>query len=138
MNEKFFSLSAQKQQAILNAGYRVFSQNSYGKSPMREIAEEAGISKALTGLCFGLSAFARKGSTGAGLGIAAMMYFLNLAANITEKAEFLKYITPFGYTECADIVSSGSLNGKLVALGMAYAAAAVSVGSWQYCKKDIP
>ena len=47
MNEKFFSLPAEKQQAILNAGYRVFSQNSYRKSPMSEIAVEAGISKSL-------------------------------------------------------------------------------------------
>lgn len=47
MNEKFFSLPAEKQQAILNAGYRVFSRNAYKNSPMSEIAEAAGISKAL-------------------------------------------------------------------------------------------
>ena len=47
MNEKFFSLPQEKQQRILNAGFRVFSENSYKKSPMSEIAEEAGISKAL-------------------------------------------------------------------------------------------
>lgn len=47
MNEKFFSLPAEKQQAILNGAYRVFSQNSYKKSPMSEIAAEAGISKSL-------------------------------------------------------------------------------------------
>lgn len=47
MNEKFFSLQKQKQQAIINAGYRVFSQNSYKKSPMSEIADAAGISKSL-------------------------------------------------------------------------------------------
>ena len=47
MNEKFFSLPAEKQQAIINAGYRVFSQNSYRNSPMSEIAEAAGISKSL-------------------------------------------------------------------------------------------
>lgn len=47
MNEKFFSLPEEKQQAILNAGYRVFSQNSYKNSPMSEIAESAGISKSL-------------------------------------------------------------------------------------------
>ena len=47
MNERFFSLPAEKQQAILNAGYRVFSQNSYKNSPMSEIADEAGISKSL-------------------------------------------------------------------------------------------
>lgn len=47
MNEKFFSLPEKKQQAIINAGYRVFSQNSYKNSPMSEIAEAAGISKSL-------------------------------------------------------------------------------------------
>lgn len=47
MNEKFFSLPAAKQQAIIQAGYRVFSQNSYRNSPMSEIAADAGISKSL-------------------------------------------------------------------------------------------
>ena len=47
MNERFFSLSAEKQQAIINAGYRVFSQNSYKTSPMSEISDAAGISKSL-------------------------------------------------------------------------------------------
>ena len=47
MNPKFFSLPEDKQQAMLNAGFHVFSQNTYKKSPMSEIAEAAGISKAL-------------------------------------------------------------------------------------------
>ena len=47
MNEKFFSLPREKQEAIINAGFRVFSQNSYKKSPMSEIAGAAGISKSL-------------------------------------------------------------------------------------------
>lgn len=47
MNDKFFSLPQAKQAAILNAGYRVFSQNSYKNSPMSEVAEAAGISKSL-------------------------------------------------------------------------------------------
>lgn len=47
MHEKFFSMPEQKRQTIVNAGYRVFSQNSYKNSPMSEIAAEAGISKSL-------------------------------------------------------------------------------------------
>ncbi len=47
MNEKFLSLPDEKQQAIINAGYHVFSRNSYKNSPMSEIAEAAGISKSL-------------------------------------------------------------------------------------------
>jgi Transcriptional regulator len=47
MNERFYTLPSEKQQKIINAGFRVFSQNSYRKSPMQEIADEAGISKSL-------------------------------------------------------------------------------------------
>ena len=47
MKDSFFALPGEKQQAIINAGYRVFSQNSYKNSPMSEIAEAAGISKSL-------------------------------------------------------------------------------------------
>lgn len=47
MNEKFYFLPIEKQQRIINAGFRVFSQNTYKKSPMQEIADEAGISKSL-------------------------------------------------------------------------------------------
>ncbi|MBP3272646.1 MAG: helix-turn-helix transcriptional regulator, partial [Ruminococcus sp.] len=47
MNEKFLNLSEEKQLSIINAGYRVFAENSYRKSPVSEIAAEAGISKSL-------------------------------------------------------------------------------------------
>lgn len=47
MNEKFFQLPEEKQERIINAGYHVFSCNSYKKSPMSEIAGAAGISKSL-------------------------------------------------------------------------------------------
>lgn len=47
MNEKFFALPKERRQAILNAGYRVFSQNTYKKTPVSEIAASAGISKSL-------------------------------------------------------------------------------------------
>lgn len=47
MNGKFYSLPIQKQEAVINAGFNVFSKNSYKKSPMSEIAAAAGISKSL-------------------------------------------------------------------------------------------
>ena len=55
----------------------------------------------LAGICFGISAFLRNGSLGIGLGLALGMYFLNIIANLTSGAEFLKYITPFGFADVA-------------------------------------
>lgn len=47
MNNKFFTLPTEKQRRIINAAYKVFSDNSYKKAPMSEIAEEGNISKSL-------------------------------------------------------------------------------------------
>lgn len=47
MNNNFFSLPIDKQRRIINAAYKVFSENSYKKAPMSEIAEESNISKSL-------------------------------------------------------------------------------------------
>ena len=91
----------------------------------------------LAGICFGISAFARRGGVSIGLGIAAGMYFLNLVANIAREAEFLKYITPFGYAEGADIVTEGHLDGKLAAIGLAFGAVGIAAAYGQYCRKDI-
>ena len=91
----------------------------------------------LAGICFGLSAFMRKGSVGAGLGLAAVMYFLNLIANIAESAEFLKYVTPFGYCEGAYIVDNGRLDGTLIIIGMTICFVCIFIAYLKYTKKDI-
>ena len=91
----------------------------------------------LAGICFGLSAFLRKGSAGAGLGVAALAYFLNLIANITESAAFLKNVTPFGYCDGADIVADGRLDGGRIAVGAGLCLLGVLAAYWNYTKKDI-
>lgn len=91
----------------------------------------------LTGICFGLSAFVRKGAAGVGMGVAMMLYFANLIANITEEAEFLKYITPFGFADGADIVGSGALDVLMVAIGMVMGLCGVGAAYWKYTGKDI-
>lgn len=91
----------------------------------------------LSGICFGISAFLRSGGVGIGLGVAVTMYFLNLIANITESAEFLKYITPFGYADGSEIVTEVTLETKLILIGMAYAIVGIVAAYWKYAKKDI-
>ncbi len=89
------------------------------------------------GICFGISAFLRRSGLGIGLGLACLMYFLNLIANISESAEFLKYITPFGYADGADIVTEEALNGPMVAVGVSLAVIGIAAAYWKYNRKDI-
>ena len=91
----------------------------------------------LAGICFGISAFLRRGSLGVGLGIATLLYFLNLVANIADAASFLKYITPYGYCEGSDIVANGSLNGTYVLIGAVIGLCGAAMAYLQYTRKDI-
>ncbi|MCM1121309.1 MAG: ABC transporter permease [Eubacterium sp.] len=91
----------------------------------------------LSGICFGISAFLRHGGLGIGLGLATIMYFLNIIANISESAKFLKYITPFGYAEGADIIADMSLDTDKILLGIIYMSIAIFLAYWKYSRKDI-
>ena len=88
-------------------------------------------------ICFGISAFISQGGLGIGLGMAALFYFLNIIANLTEQAEFLKYITPFGYTEGADIIAKGSIDVKYLSVGLVLTAVGIAGAFYWYCRKDI-
>lgn len=88
-------------------------------------------------LCFGISAFLSRGSLGIGLGLATALYFLNIIANLTESAQFLKYITPFGYTEAADIITEGKLDMGLILIGIIFSVVAILCAFAKYEKKDI-
>ncbi len=47
MNEKFYELPEEKRLRIINAGFEVFSRNTYKKASTDDIAVKAGISKGL-------------------------------------------------------------------------------------------
>jgi len=88
-------------------------------------------------VCFGISAFIRFGGLGIGLGLAAVYYFINIISNLTKEAKILKYITPFGYTESADIIKNQELHGGYIAVGMMITIIGVAAAYIKYTKKDI-
>jgi len=88
-------------------------------------------------ICLCVSAFQKKANIGLGLGFAAILYFMNLFVNVSEDAEFLKYITPFNYSDAGEILSKGQLDGVLIGIGCAIAVVATVIAFLKYCKKDI-
>ena len=91
----------------------------------------------LASVTFGISAFLKNNGIGIGLGLATMMYFLNIISNLTEDAQFLKYITPFGYTDSAEIINNISLETKYLVVGIAFTLLGVFAAYWKYTRKDI-
>lgn len=88
-------------------------------------------------ICFGLSAFLRRGGFAVSLGITMAFYFMNILANITDEIEFLKYITPYGYTDSGYIINNGALDIKYMWIGLLLAAAGIITAYTVYTKKDI-
>ena len=91
----------------------------------------------IAGICFGISAFLRGGSAGIGIGVAALLYVANLVANITEKAAFLKWLTPFAFCDGAAIVTDGKLDAGILAAGLALGALGIAAAYLSYPKKDL-
>ncbi len=91
----------------------------------------------IAGICFGISAFIKSSGLGLGLGLAAVFYFLNIIANISDQARILRFITPFAYGEASGIVADARIDMGLLGLGVLYGLAAVLIGIWYYGHKDI-
>lgn len=88
-------------------------------------------------ICFGISAFIKRGNLGIGLGLALLLYFLNIMANIGNQASFLKYLTPYAYAEASNIIPSGSLDYPLIIIGVIVMGVSVTLAYLKYTKKDI-
>lgn len=91
----------------------------------------------IAAITFGISAFIKGNGLGIGLGMAVVFYFLNIIANLTEDAKFLKYLTPFGYTEGSDIISGGKIEIKYLSVGLLFTALGITAAFIKYRKKDI-
>ena len=86
---------------------------------------------------FGASAFICKGGLGIGIGAAFVLYFLNILANLTEGAEFLRYVTPFSFADGTAILSSGHIEGKYLLTGALFTVLGVAAAFIEYGRKDV-
>lgn len=88
-------------------------------------------------VCFIISAFSRKNIMGAGLGIAILMFAADMMCRIIPAIENVKYITPFYYSNGADIFTSGKIDGAMLAIGIGIMVAAFVAALIKYQKKDL-
>jgi ABC-2 type transport system permease protein len=88
-------------------------------------------------LTFALSAYLRKNSLAIGLALAMGLYFGNLLSNLVEELKFLKYLTPYAYTDPAYILNEGSLPWKYLLTGAVLSIIALTPAAIHYRRKDI-
>ena len=91
----------------------------------------------IAGICFGISAFISRSGLGIGIGLTAGFYFLNILANISDKADFLRYITPYGYTNGSEIINDKALDISCLVIGIVLMIVGIIAAYAKYTKKDL-
>lgn len=87
-------------------------------------------------ICFFLSACMKKNKFGAGLGLTLLLFAADMMCRIVPAIEDMKYLTPFYYSNAADIFAEGKINGVMAAIGVCVTVVCYAAAHWVYCKKD--
>lgn len=88
------------------------------------------------GLCFGISALFRRDRLGLAMGIVILLYFMDLIINLDQNLDWLRFVTPYYYTDAARIFAKETVTGSILA-GCAYGTLGAGFGLWWYTRKDI-
>lgn len=86
---------------------------------------------------FMISAATKKKMTGLGLGGAILLYAMDLMSRIIPDLKGLKYITPYYYSNGADIFSSGKAEAVPIVAGCMILLLSLVGAFWVYERKDI-
>lgn len=72
------------------------------------------------------------------LGVVLIGYVLTMLYGMSEQLEFVKYLTPFYYTDIKDVLAAGFLEPLQAAVASAMILAFLSLGVVIYRRKDLP
>ena len=88
-------------------------------------------------ICFGISGVLKKNNVGLGIGIAVLLYFANMFINISDKLEGIKYITPFSYSDAANILSESKIEIAPLVIGIVIGVLFTGISGVYYNKRDL-
>lgn len=88
-------------------------------------------------ICYSFAALSHKISTAVGIGIALMLYFLNIIINLWDKAEPFKYMTPYQFTYGSEIIKNNGLDWLLIASNFGIALICLLVGYLVFNFRDL-
>ena len=88
-------------------------------------------------ICFLLSAMNKQKQLGPALGLAVLLYLMELMVHIVPDLEFLEYITPYYYANAANLFSGGDIPWIPAGIGLAVCVLTVMAGKILYQQRDI-
>lgn len=91
----------------------------------------------LAGICFGLSAFMKKNKLGLGIGIVVICYAYDLMVRVIPDLSDYKLISPYSYSNAADIFNTGKIEVPALVLGMIIMMVCVGAAYVRYGRRDL-
>lgn len=78
-----------------------------------------------------------KVSSGVGLGVLFALYVLSVIVALSEKIDFLKYVTPFKYFEASNLLQNYSIEGKYLILSFVWVSLFITLTFIIYNNRDL-
>lgn len=88
-------------------------------------------------LCFLFSAASGRRQIGGALGFAILLYIADLLCRVLPDLEGLRYVTPYYFSNAADIFASGKADAGMVIISAAVTAAAAAAAAVIYKRRDL-
>lgn len=88
-------------------------------------------------ICFLVSSFTKKKQVGGAIGVALILYGMDLLCRILPDLEKMKYLTPFYYSNGADIFSGDELCMPGIVIGGVVIVACFVAAEYVYTKRDL-
>ncbi len=88
-------------------------------------------------VCFLISACCKRKQTGAALGFAVLLYVVDLMCRIVPDIENLKYVTPYYFSNAADIFVKESVDGTMLWIAVCVMVLTTGLAAVIYQKRDL-
>lgn len=88
-------------------------------------------------VCFMISALSKRRQIGGALGFAMLLYVLDLLCRVLPDLENLKYVTPYYFSNAADIFTSGEIHMGMAFISLGVTVVSVAVAVTVYEKRDL-
>lgn len=88
-------------------------------------------------ICFFLSAVYKRKQVGAALGFAILLYVMDLMCRIVPDIENLKYVTPYYFSNAADIFTNKNVNSTMAGISIFVTICAFALAIVVYKKRDL-
>lgn len=88
-------------------------------------------------ICFLISAISKRRQIGGALGLAMLMYMLDLLCRVLPDLENLKYVTPYYFSNAADIFSTGEIPMEMMLISVFVTVGSAAAAVIIYKKRDL-